>query len=241
MNPEVYVSVGKDRRRSYNENYYLKNGEEFELELYNPTQDVYACEIHINGKPISTSRLIIKPAQRIFLERFLDDNKRFKFETYEVENTSEAQAAIALNGQIKVKFYKDQKIVIRTPLPYVTFDNNWWSGGHIRYSYGKSVSRGSSMGSITNTSSQATNYCANLDSPRSIETGMVEQGSNSNQSLVEDNSFRFESYTSYEKIFYIYPESKKPIEVTDIVSYCAQCGKRRKRSDNFCSSCGKQY
>jgi len=247
MYPQVFVSVGKDRRRSYNGNYYLKDGEEFELELFNPSTDVFTCEIHLNGKPISKSTLILKPGERVYLDRYLDEAKKFKFETYEVENTSEAKSAIRLNGQVKVKFYKEKKVEVPVridwnPLPY------WKDELYDSHKITWNTKRESVLRSFDNYDSLLYSYEASQSVPdscsiqsQSIETGMVGKGNNSNQQLVENNSFNFESYSSYETTFYIYPETNTPISISEMVQYCSSCGKKRKKGENYCSHCGNKF
>jgi hypothetical protein len=89
--PEAYITRSKEKNRGrlkiYNENsLYLQDSEEFQIELFNPTYNTVLAKIEINGKLISNSGLVIKPAQRIFLERFLDSDRKFLFETYEIDN-----------------------------------------------------------------------------------------------------------------------------------------------------------
>lgn len=89
--PEAYITRSKEKNRGrlkiYNENsLYLQDSEEFQIELFNPTNNTVLAKIEINGKLISNSGLVIKPAQRVFLERFLDSDRKFLFETYEIDN-----------------------------------------------------------------------------------------------------------------------------------------------------------
>lgn len=86
---------------------YLKNGTEFQLQIFNPMPFNICADIYINDEKIPNS-LVIKPGQRVWLERYLDRAKKFLFETYEVENGNAAvEAAIKNNGLIQVKFYKE--------------------------------------------------------------------------------------------------------------------------------------
>jgi len=234
------VSVGKNRRRSYNGNYYLKDGEEFELELFNPSIDVFTCEIHLNGKPISKSTLILKPGERVYLDRYLDEAKKFKFETYEVENTSEAKSAIRLNGQVKVKFYKEK--MVKAPVVKINWNPSvdllpYWKKDSNDYDVTWNTKAKAVLRSFGDTMDC---YCS--AQPQNIETGMVGKGNDSNQQLVENNSFKFESYSSYETTFYIYPEANAPISISEMAQYCSNCGKKRKkRGDNYCSHCGNKF
>jgi len=118
--PEAYISVSKGRQKLHGSNVYLNEGAEFEIELFNPTQFPVQAKIALNGTLISQQGLIINPGQRVFLDRFFDVNKTFKFVTYEVEGGNDAvKAAIAKNGLVEIFFYKEKP----KPIPDL-----WWNG-----------------------------------------------------------------------------------------------------------------
>lgn len=106
------LAVNKSILKEYqtaksNRTVYLKNGTEFQLHLFNPLTFTICADIYINDEKIPNS-LVIKPGQRVWLERYLDRAKKFLYETYEVENGNAAvEAAIKNNGLIKVKFYRE--------------------------------------------------------------------------------------------------------------------------------------
>lgn len=106
------LAVNKSILKEYqtaksNRTVYLKNGTEFQLQLFNPLTFTICADIYINDEKIPNS-LVIKPGQRVWLERYLDRAKKFLYETYEVENGNAAvEAAIKNNGLIQVKFYKE--------------------------------------------------------------------------------------------------------------------------------------
>lgn len=104
----VNKSILKEYQTSKsNRTVYLKNGTEFQLQLFNPLTFTICADIYINDEKIPNS-LVIKPGQRVWLERYLDRAKKFLYETYEVENGNAAvEAAIKNNGLIKVKFYRE--------------------------------------------------------------------------------------------------------------------------------------
>lgn len=66
----------------------MKNGSEFELELFNPKQTTILAKIKINGSYIGGGGIVLRPGERVFLERYLDDAKKFLFETYNVDGGS---------------------------------------------------------------------------------------------------------------------------------------------------------
>ena len=85
------------------------------------------AEIYINDEKLS-NRLVLKPGERVWLERYLDVKKKFKFSTYEVEsNDPMVQEAIKDNGKIEVKFYREVRIKNFSSYPTITLDGNgWW-------------------------------------------------------------------------------------------------------------------
>jgi hypothetical protein len=108
--PAVFVTKGRQRVKQYgNSTVYLRNGDEFEIELFNPTTNKVLAKISLNGKSLG-SGIVLRPGERVFLERYLDEAKKFLFDTYEVNGTDSAvKEAIKLNGVVDVEFYDEQK------------------------------------------------------------------------------------------------------------------------------------
>jgi hypothetical protein len=105
----VNKSLLKEYQTSYGRTVYLDKDSEFQIKLFNPTTETVAAEVFVNGKSFG-EKIIIRPGQLIWLERYLDEAKKFKFDTYEVDaNVEEVKQAIRNNGGIKVKFYKEKQ------------------------------------------------------------------------------------------------------------------------------------
>ena len=99
--PTAGIAVNKSRLKVYSKGsemptYYLQKGQEFQIELFNPTTEVVLAKISLNNTLISQGGLILNPGQRVFLERYIDVPKKFLFDTYEVANTDEVKKAIEL-------------------------------------------------------------------------------------------------------------------------------------------------
>ncbi len=112
--PTANLAINKSRIKLYNKTgsmptYYLEKGQEFQIELFNPTSDTVLAKIHLNGKAITQGGLVVKPGQRVFLERYIDVAKKFLFDTYDVNNTAEVRKAIEDNGDFKVQFYRESQ------------------------------------------------------------------------------------------------------------------------------------
>jgi len=110
--PTAAICINKSRLKVYNQTdptYYMEKGQEFQIELFNPTTNTVLAKIYLNAKQISQGGLVLRPGERVFLDRYLDVAKRFKFDVYEVSNTSEVQKAIKENGDFKVEFYNESQ------------------------------------------------------------------------------------------------------------------------------------
>lgn len=249
----VHVTGNKNRIKHYDDKVYLKDGQHFELEIFNPHQFKVLAKISINGKEISQAGLVVRPGQRIYLERYLDVAKKFKFETYEVEDSTEAKAAIAKNGEVKVEFYYEQNL--RGNYWYgnsMTINSNNWNGLHtttINPNTFFTTTGTSQLGSnVTYTSSNSIGNISyggttvnNISMPvaGSLETGRVEKGAKSNQQFSEENG-TYNWWVNETVIIKLLPISTKPVEVSEIRNYCGGCGSRiKKTSWKFCPSCGE--
>lgn len=252
--PSANITTKKSRLKEYGNTVYLNDGTQFEIELFNPKDKPVLAKIKLNGSYISSSGLILKPGQRVFLERFIDVDKKFKFETYEVENSTETENAIRNNGLVEVEFYDEQV--------YIQNSNYWYGGSANTLLFGNSVTTTnwpndtshstltSSNGSnaFFSSTSGMVNFSANVSSSTfdmsvkkeaTKETGRVEQGEKSKQQM-ETGFGSFNSWTSSTVKWQIMPTSTKPVEVSEIRNYCPSCRTRIKKSSwKFCPSCGE--
>lgn len=238
--PSAFITKNKQRVRQNGNDIYLKNGDEFEIELFNPLHKSVLAKIKLNGEFISSTGLILKPGQRIFLERYFDKPNKFKFETYEVEDSSEVLHAIKLNGILDVMFYLESRepdwLITTTSYPYCVTSQTVGAWG------GSSVDgyAGTPRTFTTNvcTTSTALNSSISYTSNASIETGRIEQGSYSNQNFTSSYE-KFNRYHSYSCYWKILPESLKPHDSKDIKLHCHECGTRiKKLTHKFCYNCG---
>lgn len=238
------ITVKRNSIRKHQNDYYLKNGQEFEILLRNNTRDVVLATIKINGKKISNMGMVLKPGQKVYLERYFDENKKFLFETYKVDNNSTTQTTIANNGDIEISFYKEK--VIQPIYTYTTSNNlNYYNiyNNNNSYSTQNDLFKSSRTNTINhnfNTNSLSFSEVS-MDSLNEIETGRVEKGGYSNQQF-ENYNGEFETLPFKTIMLKILPYSAKPLETRDLVEYCTNCGtKNRKGNYKFCPKCGKEY
>lgn len=267
-NPLAKIAVNKSLLKEYsNSEYarvvYMKNNSEFQIQIFNPYDYTIGADISINGKQMS-NRIIIKPGQRIWLERYIDEPRKFLFSTYEVENTGEARHAIRNNGLISISFYKEKPYV--EPVHIFKSEPTWYdyNGIHLynncldgNANFCSSVTKG--LGDVATTATAAT-YSADsiqgantrcmtkkgldleLSAARNInatiETGRIEKGSHSNQEF--ENVFIDFEYCSFAlETIQILPESQKPYTDKDLKKvYCVNCGRKLNTKYKFCPYCG---
>ncbi len=126
-NKMAKIAVNKSLLKEYQTNedsrvVYMNDNTEFEIMLFNPETYNIGIEIYINENKLD-GMLVLKPGQRCWLERYLNDNKKFKFSTYEVDdNNEQVKNAIRNNGNITVKFYRERNDKIYKLID----DGNYW-------------------------------------------------------------------------------------------------------------------
>jgi hypothetical protein len=253
--PQSFITKGKQRLKQHVDTVYLNNGDEFEIELYNPTQNKVLAKIEMNGNSIGNG-IILRPGERVFLERYLNEAKKFLFETYVVNgNNEEVQRAILENGDVTVKFYNETPAFYTSGSSTTLTVNNpniGWSTTTGTPYYGNLFTTTSTSGtstfyntSLTSGTISTNSFFNNLNnpkkSPRQVETGRVEKGSNSDQSFVYDNS-SFYSFPFHTNWWKLKPQSTKPLLAEDLAIYCTECGSKRKKDNHkFCPHCGTKY
>ena len=240
---------------------YLKNGTEFQIYLKNPYQSHLGVKIYVNNKYIG-NMLVLRPGQSCWLERYLNENSKFLFSTYEVENSAEMKYAIKQNGIVKLEFYHEVETVdngLRIDYDNLILGNDSLRTYDVCYNSPITTSLGSTYGSTTFTASNNLSWSFNANSATAgmnaikkarsakaitqeidatIETGRIEKVSHSDQEFNTcDIKFDYRSFKT-ESIL-ILPQSRKPVSVEETRRrYCSQCGKKVNPKDKFCSNCG---
>lgn len=255
--PCAYITKNKQRVKQFGQNVYLKDGSEFEIELYNPSRKTVLSKIKINGEFIKGGGIILRPGERVFLERYIDVPRKFKYETYTVDSTNETMNAIANNGDVEILFYEEQEVLeVRLNSTWnPTYVNNNLTAPIGNNFYTTSVNYSSDVSSfninLNDTLSFSNNPRSNKFEQRprsrsfakktkSIETGRVEQGSSSNQSF-KTVSKDFNSWTISTSVWKILPESQRPVEKKDLIERCPKCSTKIKKSSwKFCPECGNE-
>jgi len=249
LQPEAFVTVKKNRLKLYEHKYhYLKSKTNFEIELFNPTNESVLAKIWLNDKLMSASGIIIKAGQRVYLERFLDTPEKFQFNVFEVDDVKETQAAREKNGLVKVSFFS--KIMPNLLLNSGTTSTTIYPNT-LTYTSTTSNPYNITAGSPsiqTISTAYYSNTVNTFAGPNvrsavitdSVETGRVGKGGKSKQEFKQEGG-KYSDYSFSNWEFQLLPESAKPVETSEIRNYCNECGIRiRKSSWKFCPNCGAE-
>jgi hypothetical protein len=260
--PTLFITKDKQRIKQHDGIVYLNDGDEFELELFNPTQEKILAKIKLNNYEMS-SGIILRPGERVFLERYLDEAKKFIFETYNVDGDDpNAQEAIKENGTVNVSFHQQQtnaKIWINDYYESIKYIPQPMNPGPCDYPntfpyYTQPVYYSNTSGdsltvnapdnitfSNNNYGFASANYAYHSNQINEVETGRVEKGSHSDQSFNYDNT-EFSAWASWTSSWKILPISRKAYKREELVVYCTNCGARRKKSSyKYCPNCGSRF
>ncbi len=239
---EAFITRDRNRLKQIEQSVYLNDRDSFEIELFNPKTISVLAKIKINGDYISERGIVVKPGQRVYLDRHIDEAKKFLFSTYEVDATNQSvKDAIQYNGLVEIEFYNEEEV------------KHSYSYSHIDY-FPNTFYNNTLYNTTFPPSQFTTKLCLNSDLPINqtsvksgsltgslTETGRVERGGDSNTKLI-NFSAHFESYISSVSVWRILPNSQKPVEVSELKSYCQDCGARIKKvsSAKYCSNCGNK-
>lgn len=244
---------------------YLNNGTEFQIYLKNPYQTHLGIKISVNNKSMGDNLLVLRPGQSFWLDRFINENKKLLFSTYEVENTAEMKYATAQNGKITLQFYHEKETV-NYPVLSVSTNNNFYNsclndivtcGDSVRcynsvdtisdalnYTSGIPTTSGCTFNANANANSNIRSMRKSISNitrqevDASIETGRVEKGGRSDQEF-DRCDIEFEYWSFKTETIQILPNSRKQIRPEETRRrYCSQCGKKVNPKDKFCSNCG---
>jgi hypothetical protein len=251
--PEAFVTKGKKRIKQFDGQVYLSDGDEYEIELFNPSQEVVLAKIKIDGDYIAGGGIVLRRGERVFLERFLDSPNRFKYSTYVVSgNNTEVQDAIRNNGYVEIEFYSEYKPTFpnRTIYSGNTYSTGTVNGNPITFT---TTGNSGNFTLTSGTTTTSTFYNASLTSntfagpnirnlSNKVETGTTEKGGSSEQSFQHTNK-TFNLFSFWNVAWQILPISQKQYTAEEVgVNYCGSCGAKRKKSSfKFCPHCGNKF
>jgi len=107
----VRKSLLKEYSNSSNERIvYMNDGTEFQIQIFNPYSYTIGVSFNFNNNLQGNSNLLVlRPGERVWLDRYLDNESHLLFSTYEVGNSQAVKEAIKDNGNLCIKFYKEQE------------------------------------------------------------------------------------------------------------------------------------
>lgn len=177
----INKSLLKEYSNSSNERIiYMNDGTEFQIQVFNPYSYVIGVSFEFNNHNNTSQLLVLRPGERVWLDRFLDDESKLLFSTYQVGVSKVVQEAIKDNGTLCIKFYKE-----RENKPQVSYIKEYqpydWNIKPIRTidvyynNIGNSyhLDNNSNINSNINCAS-STNFCSAVDCSISLDSSITQ-------------------------------------------------------------------
>lgn len=125
MNNNYYAKLAKNKSllkeyktQDCDRTVYLEDGDEFQFQLFNPETVEISARIYIEDTQLSHD-IVLRPGERVWIERYTDVSKKFKFVTYIVDGeNAQVKKAISHNGLIKIEFFRKRtpsRLTISSP------------------------------------------------------------------------------------------------------------------------------
>ena len=131
--PTCDILVNGQKRKFYGKKknkIYLRNGDNFQLKIFNPLQERVGVQLKINAAKVDNDLLIINPGQEVTVDRYIGSNNKLTFSAYEIDTTNmsesrvkEVHKAIEKNGILEIIFWNEKKTINSVDLSQLKTSN----------------------------------------------------------------------------------------------------------------------
>lgn len=133
----INKSLLKEYSNSSNERIvYMNDGSEFQIQIFNSKSYTIGVGFSFNDEYDSSYQLLVlRPGERVWLDRYLNKENKLLFSTYEVGTSKAVKEAIKNNGKITIKFYKERQYEQHytiTSTPWYNVNYNTYTGDTIK-------------------------------------------------------------------------------------------------------------
>ena len=263
----VNKSLLKEYSNSSNERIvYMHDGTEFQIQIFNPYSYAIGVSFKFNSNSESSQLLVLRPGERVWLDRYLNNESRLLFSTYKVGNSEEVKNAIKDNGNLQIKFYKEKEnnywnnriytnqSIIDTTEPYRHI-NAWYSNNANCFNNELNTLRASSSINFYNNTNTALNIDGNTTGATStanyVATSSIADAYTksmptrapvrSNKSIgtgrIEERSHSNQKFDNVCKDFELWPFK---IEYIKILPFSQKQVNTNDISKRYCHNCGRK-
>jgi len=133
----INKSLLKEYSNSSNERIvYMDDGSEFQIQIFNSKSYTIGVGFSFNDEYDSSYQLLVlRPGERVWLDRYLNKENKLLFNTYEVGTSKAVKEAIKNNGKITIRFYKERQYeqpYTITSIPWYNVNYNTYTGDIIK-------------------------------------------------------------------------------------------------------------
>lgn len=171
----INKSLLKEYSNSSNERIvYMNDDTEFQIQVFNPYSYVISVSFEFNNHNKTSQLLVLRPGERVWLDRFLDDESKLLFSTYQVGVSKVVQEAIKDNGTLCIKFYKEREN--KPQVSYINYIKEYQPCGTIDVYY-NNIGNSYCLDNNSNVNcALSTNICGTVDCSLSLD-GSITQAS----------------------------------------------------------------
>jgi len=257
------IQVGGKTLREKGDTVELPFKSEYSIFLKNLETRRCKIDINIDGTNVTEGGLVINGLASVNLERFLDDNRKFKF-IAKSRAIEEFRGNKPEDGIIEIKYGFEKRVEIVDVFPVVHHyyhPHRWGQPYYPPYrpgdiTYGSSVNGNTKSADSSNfTGNVATagiadiqcstksinrslninSVSASLDAAPIDDSGITVKGSESNQEFTTVSSF---DIGKEETIIFRLVGGSNKIVTTKTKKQCPSCGTKVKSKHEYCPSCG---
>jgi len=258
----INKSLLKEYSNSSNERIvYMDNNTEFQIQIFNPYSYTIGVRFEFNDKSTYNYQLLVlRPGERVWLDRYLDKQSKLLFSTYEVGTSEDVKKAIASNGKINIKFYKEKE----TPIQTYRVTSDVWYGPTVLYSKGldnrileytsenctsingdinfcNSTLTGDLGADISNTQYTTTASCSNNELSsmynNSIQTSCALKSNKMETGRIENGSHSNQEFNTVNNEFESWPFKTEEIQILPSSRKPITSNDLEKR---YCHNCGRK-
>ena len=265
------IAVNKSLLKEYS-NYsnerivYMHDGTEFQIQIFNLYSYTIGVSFKFNSNSESSQLLVLRPGERVWLDRYLNNESRLLFSTYEVGNSEEVKNAIKDSGNLQIKFYKEKEnnywnnrvyanqSIIDTAEPYKHI-NAWYSDNANYFSDEiNTLSASSSINFYNNTNTSlnidgnttgatsTSNYASTFSITdayaKSMPTSAIVRSNKSIETgRIEEGSHSNQRFDNVYKDFELWPFK---IEYIKILPFSQKQVNTNDISKRYCHNCGRK-
>lgn len=121
---ETGITVNRQKRKTQGNNVYLQNKTQFQIYIKNDSTNVRMYRVKVNGQYIIRNGIVMKPYEKVYLDRGRNSDLKLIFNTYEIDG-DDLSKVDDINGKVQIEQYLQETIEHWVKHTYIQPVNEW--------------------------------------------------------------------------------------------------------------------